>query len=182
MSKQKFYQDEKQLDALAEARKTIGMKEIVGPKDNPSIVSMFDAVGHSWVKDDETAWCAAFVGAMLERCGLASTRKLNARSYLSWGVKIELEDALPGDIVVFYRGDPAGWQGHVGFYIGHGGSLVQVLGGNQGNEVSISNYPITRLLGVRRMPGLTRPKAPPAKGTGGGLLGVLASLFGRFFK
>ena len=58
-----------------------GLKEIAGPRDEAKIVQMFAAVGHAWVKDDETAWCAAFVGAMIERVGLISTKALNARSH-----------------------------------------------------------------------------------------------------
>ena len=82
---------------------------------NPKILQYFADVGHSEVKDDETAWCAAFVGAMLKRAGMPHTGKLNARSYLDWGDEVALEDAQEGDIVVFWRGTPDGWQGHVGF-------------------------------------------------------------------
>lgn len=117
---------------------------------NPKVIQYFHDVGHSWVKDDETAWCAAFVGAMLERTGTRSTRKLNARSYLDWGKPVELEDAQPGDIVVFSRGDPNGWQGHVAFYVSHSANHVNVLGGNQSNQVNVKPYKRSRLLGIRR--------------------------------
>ena len=45
-------------------------------------------MGHEWVKDDETPWCAAFAGSYLEKGSLTNNRALNARSYLKWGVKI----------------------------------------------------------------------------------------------
>ena len=118
---------------------------------NPKIVQYFADVGHAWVKDDETAWCAAFVGAMLKKAGLPHTGKLNARSYLDWGVPVDLADAKPGDIVVFSRGDPKGWQGHVAFYVSHNSSVINVLGGNQNNQVNITPYSRSRLLGIRRM-------------------------------
>lgn len=136
--------------AYALARKEIGTKEIPGPKHNPEVVGWFAQVGHSWVTDDETAWCAAFMGAMLQLGGLPSTRKLNARSYMDWGKPVPVDEAQEGDVVVFTRGDPNGWQGHVGFYVRDEGKHIIVLGGNQSNMVNEARYPASRLLGVRR--------------------------------
>ncbi len=135
---------------------------------NPKVLKYFKDVGHDWVEDDETAWCAAFVGAMLKRAGLPHTGKLNARSYLKWGEIIDLKDAQEGDVVVFSRGDPNGWQGHVAFFVKEDGTKLQVLGGNQSNQVNIAKYPKSRLLGIRRMKSqkatytvLKGPKANP---------------------
>jgi len=135
------------------ARSYLGLKEYPGAKHNDVIVDFAAAVGHSWVKDDETPWCASFVGAVLAQVGLPHTGKLNARSYLTWGDAVDLEDAEPGDIVVFWRGSPSAATGHVGFYAGradNGGIIV--LGGNQGNKVSKATYPADRLLAVRCAP------------------------------
>lgn len=132
------------------AKEYLGLKEYPGAKHNPTIVQFAETVGHGWVQDDETPWCASFVGACLAQAGLQGTGKLNARSYLGWGEEINIADAEAGDIVVFWRGSPDSWTGHVGFYAGHGTNTVQVLGGNQGNSVSIADYPTSRLLGVRR--------------------------------
>lgn len=41
--------------------------------------------------------------------------------------------------------------GHVGFFAGLDGASVKVLGGNQSNAVSIQNFPIASVLGVRRL-------------------------------
>ena len=139
--------------AYAKAKAHIGTAEIKGKEHNPEIVGWFGQVGHSWVTDDETAWCAAFAGAMLQLGGLPSTRKLNARSYLEWGRPVDLDAAQPGDIVVFSRGDPNGWTGHVGFFVRREGQTIKVLGGNQGNRVGVDAYPVSRLLGVRRWAG-----------------------------
>jgi len=129
---------------------------------NPKVIEYFAEVGHSWVTDDETAWCAAFVGAMLERSGIASTRKLNARSYLDWGVLVKLEAAEPGDVVIFSRGDPKGWQGHVAFFVKENATTLTVLGGNQSNQVIEARYPKDQLLGIRR-PLIAKPFEPAAK-------------------
>jgi len=97
----------------------------------------------------KTAWCAAFVDAVLKTTGSEGTGKLNARSYLDWGVPVTTPKV--GDVVVFSRGDPNGWQGHVGFYMGtNPDGSIKVLGGNQSNSVSISDYDAKRLLGYRR--------------------------------
>lgn len=130
------------------ARSLIGTKEIAGKTDNPKIMEMYKTVGHAWVEHDEVAWCAAFVGYCLEKAGLQSTRALNARSYLTFGTEVKLENAKEGDIVVFERG--TGGQGHVAFYVGATATQIRVLGGNQSDQVSIASYPKSRLLGIRR--------------------------------
>ena len=127
----------------------IGTTEGPGPEDNPAIVEMYASVGHDWVEHDSVAWCAAFVGHCLEKAGLRSTRRLNARSYLDWGIPVDLADAQPGDIVVFSRGSKS-WQGHVGFFVKTTGAVIEVLGGNQSDAVTIQRYAKSRLLGVRR--------------------------------
>lgn len=139
------------LDAAGEY---LGLKEWPGAKQNPRIVEMFEAAGHDDVNDDETAWCAAFVGSVLAQLGLPNTGKLNAQSYMAWGRKVEIQDALPGDIVVFWRGSPKGWQGHVAIFVRLEGDSVIVRGGNQGNAVSDAPYPVSRILGIRRHDGV----------------------------
>lgn len=146
---------------------------------NPKVVQYFHDVGHEWVKDDETAWCAAFVGAMLKRAGMPHTGKLNARSYCEWGEGLLLKNAKEGDIVVFSRGDPNGWQGHVGFFVKHAGKYIEVLGGNQANQVNIKRHPVSRLIAVRRAPNTIKVK-PPQKTKG--FLGVLIDLIVYSFR
>lgn len=132
------------------ARSYLGTKELKGSADNPKIMEMYRTVGHTQVEHDEVAWCAAFVGHCLEKAGLPSTRKLNARSYLTWGEKVAgREQAREGDIVVFTRGSGTA-QGHVAFFLKAAGSQVEVLGGNQSDGVTIARYPRSRLLGIRR--------------------------------
>jgi uncharacterized protein (TIGR02594 family) len=131
---------------LQEAWKHKGLKEISGSRDNPTIVSFFKDVGHGWVQDDETAWCAAFVGAMLSAHDMPHTGSLAARSYLKWGA--ETKSPKRGDVVVFKRGNSS-WQGHVAFYLGETAGRIYVLGGNQSNSVSVTSYPKSKLLGYR---------------------------------
>jgi uncharacterized protein (TIGR02594 family) len=131
------------------ARSYIGTTEGAGPADNPVIMEMYPSVGHDWVEHDSVAWCAAFVGHCLERAGIKSTRKLTARSYLDWGVPIEVADAQQGDIGVIPRGSSR-WQGHVFFIDRIEGAWVWGLGGNQDDAVNVKRFPVSKLLGVRR--------------------------------
>lgn len=117
--------------------------------DNPKVVAYFKDSGNAGVKNDETAWCAAFVGAMLKRAGVKGTGKLNARSYLDWGVPVERKDAKEGDVVVFKRGTST-WEGHVAFFVKDNKTTLSVLGGNQSNAVNVKNYKASDLLGIRR--------------------------------
>lgn len=144
--------DKRQVEAYNRAVSLQGLTEIVGPIHNEAIIQFYDDVGHSWVQDDETPWCAAFVGSCLERSGLTSTRDLAARSYLEWGVNSS-DNPRVMDIVIFSRGDKP-WLGHVGFLAKpykKGDRSVYVLGGNQNNRVSVAKYPAEKLLGFRRM-------------------------------
>lgn len=131
------------------ARSYIGTTEGPGPADNPIIMEMYASIGHDWVEHDSVAWCAAFVGHCLERAGIKSTRKLTARSYLDWGIPIDVADAQQGDIAVIPRGN-SNWQGHVFFIDRIEGQWVWGLGGNQDDAVNVKRFPVSKLLGVRR--------------------------------
>jgi len=142
-------------DWIKEARKHIGLKEIKGAKHNQQIVDFWKAIKRGGIKDDETPWCAAFVGAMLEGVGIVSSRFESARSYLDWGVK--LNNPVYGCIVVFSRDG----GGHVGFVVGKNASGdLLVLGGNQGDAVNIRAFPVSRVTGYRYPKGLIIPNEP----------------------
>ncbi len=131
---------------MAHAWAEIGQREGGGAVDNPRIAAFYRDVGHGEITHDEVAWCAAFVGAVFERSGIASTRSLLARSYLRWGEGIA--DGRLGAVAVFTRGaDPA--SGHVAFYLDADDTHLFVLGGNQGDAVSVRAIPRSRLLGLR---------------------------------
>lgn len=129
---------------LVAARACIGEREISGRKHNPKILQWWTLIRAPFT-DDETPWCAGFVGGILESVGIKSTRSAWARSYVSYGSK--LKRPVIGCIVVFERGPTSG---HVGFYVGRtvAGHLL-ILGGNQGDMVKISAFPESRVLSYR---------------------------------
>lgn len=128
---------------LAFARRYSGLKEIKGKNHAPEILEMWKTLKLPF-KDDETPWCAGFVGFALESSGIISTRSGLALSYQNWGVK--LAKPVVGCIVTFKRTG----GGHVGFVVGRDakGNLM-VLGGNQADAVNIKPFATSRVAGYR---------------------------------
>jgi uncharacterized protein (TIGR02594 family) len=129
--------------ALALAER--GVKEAPGAADNPVVLGYYKDAGHPGVKHDSVPWCAAFVGAMLARAGVAPSGSLAARSYLAWGEK--LDAPRQGCIVVLKRGK--GWQGHVTFFDREENGRLVCLGGNQSDKVCFAVYRKSLVLGYR---------------------------------
>lgn len=135
------------------ARQHIGVREIPGKKHNGTILNWLRKLQVS-VFDDETPWCSTFVNYCALEAGYERTGKLNARSWLhDVGLRIARpDDAREGDVIIFERGT-SGWEGHVAFLV----SLdlqrrtARCLGGNQADEVNISTYSLSKLLGIRRL-------------------------------
>lgn len=125
-----------------------GTQEWTGIEHNPEVMKYFHDIGHKWVKDDETAWCAAFVNWCALKSGYKGTGKLNARSFMDIGVKVY---GNQGDIVVLWRINPDSPYGHVGLLVYKDEHFVWLLGGNQGNQINITKYPVGRVLGYRRL-------------------------------
>lgn len=129
---------------LTEAKKYIGEKEVKGVQHNPLILQFWKDIHRGGIKDDETPWCAAFVGAVLERCGIPSSRYESATSYLQWGQ--ELKEPGLGCVAVLLREG----GGHVGFVVGMSSNAdLMVLGGNQSDAVNIRAFPRSRISGYR---------------------------------
>lgn len=137
-------------EVLTIARRELGIKEHAGAgANNPRIVEYHTATALK-ATIDEVAWCASFVNWCLREAGLLGTNSPRARSFLDWGTAIPFAEILPGDIVVFSRGNnPA--QGHVGFFVEKTKrNTLRILGGNQSDAVTISEYSVSRIVGIRR--------------------------------
>lgn len=141
---------------LQRARDLVGLREISGPIHEPKVLQLWREARMPYVHDDETAWCAAFVGAMLERSMITSTRLPNARSYENWGLDVLTDTGrrdlirIPIGAVCVFERPPDSWKGHVNFAIGRteSGDLVCV-GGNQSDSVSIATFKTARLIAAR---------------------------------
>lgn len=147
----------------------LGQKEVPGARDNPVIVGYFRTVEHPEVKHDETANCAAAMGAWHVKAGIPLTSlppkadRLMARSYLSFGRPII--EPFRGCVVIFRRGN-SDWQGHVAFFLRavtiDGVRYVACLGANQSDMVSVARYKAENVLGYRYAKELPLPGAPAA--------------------
>lgn len=142
---------------LAIARHEIGVKEIPGRENNSRILYYAKRAGLTWVKNDETSWCGIFMGFCFSevpeclRPKYPKQEAARARAWLDYGAEVKtLTDAKPGDVLIFWRGSPDSWQGHVTIFIKQAGNLIYCLGGNQKNMVRYSLYSRDRLLGIRR--------------------------------
>ncbi len=124
----------------------LGIGEFPGHPDNPRIVAYHNACDDT-VSDDEVPWCSSFVNWAIGRANQPRTRSRAARSWLQWGVPIT--EPIYGCVCILWRESPESWKGHVGFYLGETGDDIIMLGGNQGDEVSVRRYPRGRVLGYR---------------------------------
>lgn len=140
------------------AQRFIGLKEVPGQESNPAVLAMLKLDG-DWPEDDSVPWCSAFVNYIAWLLRLPRSKSLRARSWLTVGIPVTAAHAQLGyDVVILKRGkgDQPGPEvieapGHVGFFASIEGPNVLLLGGNQGDQVSIQTYPATRILGVRRL-------------------------------
>lgn len=131
---------------LTEARKHIGLREISGTLHNKTIQSWLRKL-RAWWDDDETPWCGVFVAHCVGASGLPLPANwMRARSWLNWGVSCK---PSVGAVVIFERQG----GGHVGFIVGRDNTgRLLVLGGNQGNAVSIAPFAMNRVIGYRKHP------------------------------
>lgn len=137
---------------LVIARGYLGVKEYspqapgpLGEHSNPTIEA-WQAEAGIRRPDDEIPWCAAFVTHVMAEAGF-SFRTSSARAWERFGKP--LSAPRPGAIAVLWRDSPASPHGHVGFFVREDDRGVWLLGGNQGNAVTVRPYPRTRVLGYR---------------------------------
>lgn len=132
------------------ALKEYGVTEIPGTAHNPRILTYVKEAGFTEM-NDETAWCSIFMNWVAKKCGLERSKKENARSWLQVGENVTTPQL--GDVVVFWRVSPTSWEGHVSIFISlsEDKKFINVLGGNQDNHVCIKAYPVSQLLGYRRL-------------------------------
>lgn len=142
-----------ELPWIFQARKHIGLREVPGPKTSSVIAGWLTRL-KAWWSDDATPWCGTFAAMCVADAGLTPPKEwYRAMSWLA--LPVALPRPAYGCVVVFSREG----GGHVGFVVGkdRNGNLM-VLGGNQGDAVSIRPFPVSRVTGYRW------PSAYPSSG------------------
>lgn len=132
---------------MAAARAKLGVRETPGPANNPIIMGWAKNLGSRVLGiaygGDQTPWCGLFVAECMREVGIKPPAiAVRAKAWATWG-----DPCVPqrGAVLVFER---AG-GGHVGFYAGETANAYQVLGGNQGDAVSLALIAKDRCIAVR---------------------------------
>lgn len=145
---------------IIEAMRLHGVAEVVGKGSNATILGWRDELNAAGVNilgysDDDIPWCGLFAAIVAHRAGKAVPENpLWARDWAKFGNPV-VRAAL-GDVLVFER---PGGGGHVGFYVGEDRTAFHVLGGNQGNAVTITRIRKERCVAVRRPVYATPPSS-----------------------
>ena len=137
---------------LVAARRLLGTREAAGPANSPTILAWAKRLGTRVLgmiyNADSVPWCGVFVGACMDEAGVdPPLLAVRAMSWAEWGANLRAERLAPGAVLVFAR--PGG--GHVGFYVGEDAEAYHILGGNQGDSVSIARLAKNRCV-ARRWP------------------------------
>lgn len=137
------------------------IREQPGAVDHPFVQWAFSlCAGYGLDEPDETPWCSAWLNAVCWLLRRPRSKSAAARSWLAVARGVGLADAQIGeDIIVLSRGlgpqpgpETLAAPGHVGLYAGRDeAGRVLVLAGNQGQGVSVAAFPVTRILGIRRL-------------------------------
>ncbi|MFC3579143.1 TIGR02594 family protein [Sphingomonas hylomeconis] len=139
---------------LSHARMLFGTREAAGAANNASILGWAKLLGAKVLgmayNADSVPWCGLFVANCLRAAGIdlsAIKVAVRAKAWEEWGSNLRAEYLAPGAILVF---DRAG-GGHVAFYVGEDRTHYHVLGGNQGDRVSVMRLEKSRCI-ARRWP------------------------------
>jgi uncharacterized protein (TIGR02594 family) len=137
---------------LVTARADIGTKELPGAPTAPKIAGWLKSL-KAWWSDDATPWCGVASAAWMQACAIPLPKAwYRAKDWLNWG--LQLEAPITGCVVVFERTG----GGHVGLVEGvNSVGQLMVLGGNQGDMVSIRAFDQARAIGYRWPPGRPLP-------------------------
>lgn len=114
----------------------------------------------AWIDPREIAWCGAFVATCYRKWDKdirIPDNPLGARNWQNFG---KATHPALGACLVFWRGSPQGWKGHVGFYFGEDDTHFHVLGGNQSDAVTVARIAKTRLLASRWPAGQPTTSSP----------------------
>lgn len=158
---------------LRAARAKLGTREAPGAANNATIMGWAAFVGGKILgalyNADSVPWCGLFVAACMKEVGLpCASIAVRASSWATYGANLRPAYLSPGAILVFHRDG----GGHVAFYAGEDATHYHVLGGNQGDCVTVMRILKSRLVASRWPTGIPvgggpvklRPDGAPVSG------------------
>lgn len=126
---------------MAEALKVKGLHE---RKNNGRLWAWLKSDGATVGDPALIPWCGDFVETAFKNT-IGGDVPENPYLALNWRKFGQECKPQYGAVLVFWRGSPDSWQGHVGFYVGEDKTHFHVLGGNQSNAVTVSRISKARL-------------------------------------
>jgi uncharacterized protein (TIGR02594 family) len=139
---------------LGHAQSLLGTREAAGAANSTTILGWAKLLGTKVLgmvyNADSVPWCGLFVANCLRAAGIdlsAMKVAVRAKGWATWGSNLAADRLVPGAILVFDRDG----GGHVAFYVGEDATHYHVLGGNQGDKVSIMRLAKSRCI-ARRWP------------------------------
>lgn len=154
---------------VEETRRVMGLHE---KRDNARLWDWLKSDGAADLGDPaQNPWCGSLVQTAFLLTLPNEPLPENPFLALNWtrfGVSCSPQ---VGAVLVFWRGSPDNWQGHVGFYVGEDTTHFHVLGGNQADRVSVVRIAKVRL----RASGCRWPASLP-QGAGGRVVAAAGQL------
>lgn len=136
-----------------------GIREISGPSSHPQILAWLKRTEQLYptdltIDDSKYAWCGVLVGNMvLDDIAAGNTKRPKPPAYFQgaarwrdWGKAVSSKSAQRGDVVVLKR---TGGH-HVAIVSGVTHDGLKVIGGNQGDALTVAEYPWSKVVAVRR--------------------------------
>ena len=139
-----FKKKQQELPWIVEGKKVFGLHET---HDKSALTDWLRSDGQRLGDVEKMPWCGDYTETAIKKSlpdepfvGAVGKNPYWARNWLKFGKPV---DPCYGAVIVFSRGK----GGHVGFVVGEDDTDYYVLGGNQGNAVSIVRISKDRFLG-----------------------------------
>jgi uncharacterized protein (TIGR02594 family) len=121
------------------------MKGMHEKRDNAALRAFLKSDGGTVGDPAQVPWCGDFVQTCIALSMPREALPNNPYAAINW-LRFGKEcQPQRGAVLVFWRGSPSGWQGHVGFYLSEDATHFHVLGGNQSDSICESRIAKIRM-------------------------------------
>ncbi|WP_414901214.1 peptidoglycan-binding protein [Rhizobium cremeum] len=121
------------------------MKGLHERRDNAALREFLKRDGGTVGDPAKVPWCGDFVQTCIALTLPDEVLPNNPYAAINWMTFGRECAPQRGAVLVFWRGSPEGWQGHIGYYVGEDATHYHVLGGNQSDSITVSRIAKTRL-------------------------------------